>query len=62
MLGSSGLHLSYIKLAKTSVSRGLKLSDITTMYQTLDPRDTANYRPVSFLPLLSKVFEKIVYD
>ena len=28
----------------------------------MDPDDKANYRPVSMLPLVSKVFEKIVYD
>ena len=32
------------------------------MYKKLDPSDKANYRPVSVLPLLSKVFEKIIYD
>ena len=32
------------------------------MYKKLDPSDQANYRPVSVLPLLSKVFEKIIYD
>ena len=40
----------------------LKLSDITPVYKKLDPSDKANYRPGSVLPLLSKVFEKIVYD
>ena len=32
------------------------------MFKKLDPSDKANYRPVSVLPLLSKVFEKIIYD
>ena len=40
----------------------LKLTDITTVYKKLDPSDKANYRPVSVLPLFSKVFEKIIYD
>ena len=40
----------------------LKLSDITPVYKKLDPSDKANYRPVSVLPLLSKIFEKIIYD
>ena len=40
----------------------LKLSDITPVYKKLDPIDKANYRPVSVLLLLSKVFEKNIYD
>ena len=40
----------------------LKLSDITPVHKKFDSRDKANYRPVSVLPLLSIVFEKIIYD
>ena len=40
----------------------LKLSDITSVFKKLYPSDKANYRPVSVLPLLSKVFEKNIYD
>ena len=36
----------------------LKLSDITPVFKKLDPSDKANYRPVSILPLVSKIFEK----
>ena len=40
----------------------LKLSDITLAYKKLAPSDKANYRPVSVLTLLTKLFEKIIYD
>ena len=40
----------------------LKLSDIRPVFKKLDPNDKANYIPVSILLLLSKVFEKIMYD
>ena len=40
----------------------LKLSDITPMYNKLDPSDKANCRSLSVLPLLSKVFEEIIND
>ena len=40
----------------------LKLSDIVPVFKKLDPTDKTNFRPVSVLPLLSKVFEKIMYD
>ena len=32
------------------------------MYKILDPSGKASYRPVSVLPLLSKVFEKVIDD
>ena len=28
----------------------------------MDPSDKANYRPANIVPLVSKVFEKIIYD
>ena len=34
----------------------LKLSDITPVFKKLDPSDKANYRLVSILPLVSKVY------
>ena len=40
----------------------LKLSDIVPVFKKLEPTDKTNVRPVSVLPLLSKVFEKIMYD
>ena len=39
----------------------LKLSDITPVYKNKTNYKT-NYRPVSILPLLSKVFEKHICD
>ena len=39
----------------------LKLSDIVPVSKKLDPTDKTNFRPVSLLHLLSKVFEKIMY-
>ena len=40
----------------------LKLSDIVPVFKKLNPTDKTNFRTVSVLPLLSKVFEKIMYD
>ena len=39
----------------------LKNATITPVYEKDDPTDKVNYRPVSFLPLLSKIFEKVIY-
>ena len=40
----------------------LKLSNITPVFKNLDPSDKANYRSVSILLFISKVFEKNLYD
>ena len=38
-----------------------KLSNIAPVHKKKDAIDKTNYRPVSILPLLSKVFEKVMY-
>ena len=40
----------------------LKLGNITPIFKKDDPLDKSNYRPVSILPLLSKVYEGIIYN
>ena len=40
----------------------IKLSDIIPVFEKLNHSNEANYRTVSILPLLSKKFEKIMYD
>ena len=40
----------------------VKLSDITPVFKKLDLSDKVIYRPISVLPLLSKIFEKNIYD
>ena len=39
----------------------LKEANVTPIFKKDDPLDKENYRPVSILPLLSKVFEKLIY-
>ena len=38
------------------------MSNLVPVHKKKDPTDKCNYRLVSILPLLSKVFEKIMYD
>ena len=40
----------------------LKLGKITRIIKKDDPLDKWNYRPVSILPLLTKVHEGIIYN
>ena len=35
---------------------------MTPVYKKIDPSDKANYRPLSVLPLMWKLFEKLIYD
>ena len=45
----------------TAFLQNLKLADITPVYKKSDPLDDkANYRPVSVLPVVSKVSERII--
>ena len=39
----------------------LKLSNVVPVHKKKDATDKTNYRPVSILPLLSKVFEKVMH-
>ena len=39
----------------------LKLADITPIHKKDNRNDKQNYRPVSILPSISKIFEKIIY-
>ena len=40
----------------------LKNADISPVFKKEDRHDKSNYRPVSILPLLSKPFERILYE
>ena len=40
----------------------LKIANITPAHKKDEPTDKENYRPVRVLPLLSKVFERLLYD
>ena len=40
----------------------MKLANITPVFKKDDRTDKSNYRPISILPNLSKVFEKCIYN
>ena len=40
----------------------LKFANITSAHKKDEATDKQNYRPVSVLPLFSKIFEKVIYD
>ena len=49
-------------LPKGSFPDSLKLGNITPVHKKGQPTGKENYRPVSVLPLLSKFFERLIYD
>ena len=49
------------KAIKNKFPDSLKLSNILPVHKKKDPTDKTNYKPISILPLLSKVFEKVIY-
>ena len=40
----------------------LKMADVIPIFKKDDPFEKANYRPISLLPSLSKVYEKLIYQ
>ena len=40
----------------------LKVADITDTFKTIDPTCKGNYRPISVLPVVSKLFERIMQN
>ena len=60
---STALTECYIRNIKNSTfSNELKNADISPIFKKKDRHDKSNYRPVGILPLLSKPFERILYD
>ena len=47
-------------LDKCVFPEDLKLADLIPVFKKNDPLDKANYRPISLLPIVSKVFEKLI--
>ena len=52
-----------IKALKTgSFPDSLKYANVRPIYKKLDPFDKKSYRPVSILPLLLKIYERVIYE
>ena len=44
------------------LSTSMKYSDVIPIHKKDDERDKENYRPISILPNLSKVYERLMYN
>ena len=65
--GSESLAIPIRDMANTIINRGqfpesLKLAQVTPIYKKDDPFIEKNYRPVSILPTLSKLYERVISD
>ena len=40
----------------------MKCANVRPIYKIEDPFDKKNYRPVNILPLLSKVYKRVIYE
>ena len=66
-IGSSIIALSLTFIFNLSLSSGIFIDDsknarVCPIYKGNDRRDKGNYRPISILPIISKVFEKNVFQ
>ena len=57
--------ISFAKLFNKILRAGnfpdrLKLADITPVFKKNNPSEKENYRPVGVLPVVSKIFERIM--
>ena len=55
------LHIINISLSQGRVPSGWKVAKLTPLYKGGSFKDPTNYRPISVLPVLSKVMEKVVF-
>ena len=65
--GATSLAIPLTKLVNQTLISGkfpdsLKLAQVTPIYKKEDPFQKKNYRPVSILPTISKIFERTISD
>ena len=49
-------------LTENSFPQNLKLGDAVPVFKKCDPTCAKNYRPISALPTVSKIFERLMHD
>ena len=54
-------HILNLSLSQGTVPKELKIARVTPIFKAGDKQLISNYRPISVLPVFSKILEKIVY-
>ena len=54
-------HFSHSLFRVLKKSHVLKLAKVTPIYKSGDKTECGNYRPISVIPAVTKLFEKLVY-
>ena len=55
------IHLCNLSLSEGIFPDELKIARVIPIYKSGDAMKFGNYRPVSVLPVISKIFEKLMY-
>ena len=61
-ISPSLIELFNLSLKKAKVPHQWKISNITPIFKSGDPSSALNYRPISLLPLISKILERIIHS
>jgi len=54
-------HIFNLSIATGIVPKSLKIAKVNPIFKKGDPHEISNYRPISILPSISKILEKIIY-
>ena len=49
-------------MLKGEIPQSLKNAKVTPIFKASNPTDVSNYRPISVIPVIMKVFERIVHN
>ena len=55
-------HVINLSLIQGTIPDDLKSARVVPIFKRNDRTEVGNYRPVSILTIISKIFEKVVYD
>ena len=56
------VHISNLSLSRGLFPNELKIANVVPIYKSGDEMEFSNYRPVSILPVFSKLIERLMYN